>query len=34
MRPRDVAMATLPPALWAIAYTIAKLAMLTFPPIS
>lgn len=32
MRPRDVALATLPPALWAIAYTIAKPAMLTFPP--
>jgi O-acetylserine/cysteine efflux transporter len=32
MRPRDVALATLPPALWAIAYTIAKPAMQTFPP--
>ncbi|WP_210242249.1 DMT family transporter [Mesorhizobium sp. B2-8-1] len=32
MRPRHVAMATLPPALWAIAYTIAKPAMQTFPP--
>ena len=32
MRPRDVALATLPPVLWAIAYTIAKPAMQTFPP--
>lgn len=33
MRPRDVALASLPPALWAIAYTIAKPAMETFPPL-
>lgn len=33
MRPRDVALATLPPALWAIAYTIAKPAMQNFPPL-
>ena len=32
MRLRDIALATLPPALWAIAYTIAKPAMQTFPP--
>ena len=33
VRPRDVALATLPPALWAIAYTIAKPAMQNFPPL-
>lgn len=33
MRPRDIALATLPPTLWAIAYTIAKPAMQTFPPL-
>ncbi|MFI0845556.1 DMT family transporter [Mesorhizobium sp. IMUNJ 23232] len=33
MRPRDVALAVLPPALWAIAYTIAKPTMQTFPPL-
>ena len=33
MRPRDVALATLPPALWAIAYTISKPAMEVFPPL-
>jgi O-acetylserine/cysteine efflux transporter len=32
MRPHDVALAILPPALWAIAYTIAKPAMQTLPP--
>jgi O-acetylserine/cysteine efflux transporter len=32
LRLRDIALATLPPALWAIAYTIAKPAMQTFPP--
>ena len=33
MRRRDVALALLPPALWAVVYAIAKPAMLTFPPI-
>ena len=33
MRPRDVALATLSPALWAISYTIAKPAMQNFPPL-
>lgn len=32
MRLRDVALALLPPTLWAIAYTIAKPAMQNFPP--
>ncbi|MBS3651924.1 DMT family transporter [Pseudaminobacter sp. 19-2017] len=33
MRPRDVALAAAPPALWAIAYTIAKPTMQSFPPL-
>ncbi|RUY22867.1 DMT family transporter [Mesorhizobium sp. M7A.F.Ca.US.001.04.2.1] len=33
MRPRDVLLATLPPVLWAIAYTVAKPAMERFPPL-
>jgi len=33
MRPGDVVLASLPPALWAIAYTIAKPAMAAFPPL-
>lgn len=33
MRSLDVALAVMPPALWAIAYTIAKPAMQSFPPL-
>lgn len=33
MRPRDVLLATMPPVLWAIAYTVAKPAMDRFPPL-
>jgi O-acetylserine/cysteine efflux transporter len=33
MRTPDIVLAILPPALWAIAYTIAKPAMATFPPL-
>jgi O-acetylserine/cysteine efflux transporter len=33
MTPRDVALATLPPALWAITYVIAKPATAHFPPL-
>ena len=33
MRPRDVALAIMPPALWAITYTIAKPTMQSFPPL-
>ena len=33
MSPRDVALATLPPALWAITYVIAKPATAHFPPL-
>lgn len=33
MPPRDVALATLPPLLWAIAYTVAKPATAAFPPL-
>jgi O-acetylserine/cysteine efflux transporter len=33
MRPRDVALAVVPPLLWAIAYTIAKPTMQSFPPL-
>jgi len=32
MSPRDVVWATMPPLLWAIAYTVAKPAMERFPP--
>jgi O-acetylserine/cysteine efflux transporter len=32
MSPRDIALATLPPALWAITYVIAKPATAHFPP--
>jgi O-acetylserine/cysteine efflux transporter len=32
MTPRDIALATLPPALWAITYVIAKPATAHFPP--
>lgn len=32
MRPRDITLATLPPALWAITYVIAKPATAHFPP--
>ena len=33
MSPRDIALATLPPALWAITYIIAKPATGHFPPL-
>ena len=33
MNPRDIALATLPPALWAITYVIAKPATSHFPPL-
>lgn len=33
MKPRDIALAILPPALWAIAYTVAKPATAHFPPL-
>ncbi|MCZ8545162.1 DMT family transporter [Mesorhizobium qingshengii] len=33
MRRRDVLIATMPPVLWAIAYTVAKPAMERFPPL-
>ncbi len=33
MNPRDVIWATMPPLLWAIAYTVAKPAMERFPPL-
>ena len=33
MKPRDIALASLPPTLWAVAYTIAKPATESFPPI-
>mgnify|MGYP001084464476 CR=1 FL=1 len=33
MKPRDVALAAVPPALWAIAYTVAKPTMQSFPPL-
>src|SRR5215471_10964647 len=33
MTPRDIAIATLPPALWAITYVIAKPATMHFPPV-
>ena len=33
MRTSDIALAILPPALWAMAYTIAKPIMATFPPL-
>ena len=33
MRGRDVGLAVLPPALWGVAYTIAKPAMDNFPPL-
>ncbi|MBA1142922.1 DMT family transporter [Mesorhizobium neociceri] len=33
MRPRDALIATMPPVLWAIAYTMAKPAMDRFPPL-
>lgn len=33
MSPRDIALATLPPALWAITYVIAKPATAHFPPL-
>ncbi len=32
MTPRDIALASLPPALWAITYVIAKPATAHFPP--
>jgi O-acetylserine/cysteine efflux transporter len=32
MRPRDIALATLPPALWAITYVVAKPVTASFPP--
>lgn len=33
MRARDIALAATPPALWALAYTIAKPTMQSFPPL-
>lgn len=33
MTPRDIALATVPPALWAIAYTVAKPVTQSFPPL-